>query len=97
MTCLVCCGPLIERDGGQQQCPACGYWYAADLLATDPAIWARIQREHLACVECDQTLPGIPRVWANDRGEPIPCPQHGKRVRRRWWKRWLGRSIVSSQ
>lgn len=88
VTCLVCCGPLVQTEGDQWRCPTCNYWYPLALLASEDfnlEVWERIQREHLACVVCETDPPGMPKVWSKD-GKLIRCPVHAKRV---GWRRWF--------
>jgi hypothetical protein len=88
VTCLVCTGPLTDHEG-QAQCPRCGFWYPGELLAdANPDDWAKIQREGLACLACEQLLPGLPRVHADRDGQPTACPVH---ARRSWWRRLFRR------
>lgn len=90
VTCLNCRCDLDEIGGGQFRCRGCHFVYPGEVLwDVNEEEWAHIQDERLFCLDCEQVLPGLPRVHVDKAGNPVPCPVHDRRARRAWWRRVL--------
>lgn len=97
--CIIDGEPLDDLEHGLFRCSVHGIYYPGDMFAeADETDIRRIIDEKLACGKCEQALPGIPRVYCDDDGRPIPCPTHGPKAKKRrlgWW-RWRRRASVPS-